>query len=72
MEGCVKGTKNEQRIVALERDMGELKDGVNEIKSGLLKRPSWAVAVVITVLTALTCSSLTFAIAVLRISLMKG
>jgi len=72
MEGCVKGTKNEQRIVALERDMGEVKDGVNEIKGGLLKRPSWAVAVVITVLTALTCSSLTFAIAVLRISLMKG
>ena len=72
MEGCVKGTENEQRIIALERDMSELKEGVNDIKNGLLKRPSWSVTVIITILTAISCSSITFACTIIRMALAKG
>jgi len=68
-EGCVKGTANEQRIVALERDMGEIKSGVKDMKDGLLRRPSWFVTVIITILSALTCSSITFALTVLRVAI---
>ena len=68
-EGCVKGTANEQRIVALERDMGEIKSGVKDMKDGLLRRPSWFVTVIITILSALTCSSITFALTVLKVAI---
>jgi len=68
-EGCVKGTANEQRIVALERDMGEIKSGVKDMKDSLLRRPSWFVTVIITILSALTCSSITFALTVLRVAI---
>ena len=50
---CPKGVENEQRIVALERDVIELKAAIHEIRDELLGRlPNWA-TVAITVLTAL-------------------
>ena len=50
---CPKGVKNEQRIVALERDAAELKAAIHEIRDKLLGRlPNWA-TVVITLLTSL-------------------
>jgi hypothetical protein len=50
---CTKGVENEQRIVALERDVVELKAAIHEIRDELLGRlPNWA-TVAITLLTAL-------------------
>jgi len=66
MDKCVKGTENEQRIISLERDVGEIKKDIRDMKDGLLKRPSWAITVIITLLTSLSFASLTFAFTVLR------
>ena len=50
---CTKGVENEQRIVALERDVSELKTAIREIRDKLLGRlPIWA-TVAITLLTSL-------------------
>jgi len=54
MEKCAWGTKNEQRIVALERDMGEVKQDIRDIKEDLLGRPTWAITVIITFLSSLS------------------
>lgn len=59
-EQCAKGVSNEQRIIALERDMGDVRKDVREIKDRLLGRPTWAVTTIITILTAVSCSSITF------------
>jgi len=42
-ENCVKGTENEQRIIALERDMSEVRKDIRDIKETLLGRPTWLV-----------------------------
>ena len=50
---CTKGVENEQRIVALERDVSELKAAIREIREELLGRlPNWA-TIAITLLTSL-------------------
>ena len=50
---CPKGVENEQRIVALERDIAELKAAIHEIRDDLLGRlPNWA-TVAITLLASL-------------------
>jgi len=50
---CPKGVENEQRVVALERDVCELKTAIHEIRDKLLGRlPNWA-TVAITLLTSL-------------------
>lgn len=67
MNQCAKGIKNEQRIIALERDIVEIKKAVKDMRDGLLSRPSWFITVVITLLTGLTMASLTFALTVLRL-----
>jgi len=51
-EKCVKGTENEQRIIALERDVSDMKTDIREIKDRLLGRPTWAVAVILTLLSS--------------------
>jgi len=61
---CTKGVENEQRIVALERDVGELKAAIREIREELLGRlPNWA-TVAITLLASLVVG--------LGVALMKG
>jgi len=51
--GCVKGVSNEQRIVALEREMRDMHSAVTDIRDRLLGRlPLWGTAL-ITFLTAL-------------------
>ena len=65
-EGCVKGTENEQRIIALERDVSEMKSDIKEIKDRLLGRPTWIVTVLITLLSS-ACVGLL--VTVLRIKL---
>lgn len=72
MENCPKGIENEQRIIALERDMGEIKKDIREIKDKLLGRPTWAVTIIITLLSTLAFSSLAFALTVLRLIVFKG
>jgi len=50
---CSTGVKNEQRIIALEQDMSEVKGAVQDIRDKLLGRlPNWATAL-ITILTAI-------------------
>lgn len=66
MDECTKGVKNEQRIVALERDMGDVRSDVREIKDRLLGRPTWTTTAIITILTAISCSSITFAVTALK------
>ncbi len=61
---CPKGVENEQRIVALERDVAELKVAIHEIRDDLLGRlPNWA-TVAITLLASLVVG--------LGVALMKG
>ena len=60
---CTKGVENEQRIVALERDVAELKSAIHEIRDDLIGRlPNWA-TVAITLLTGLVVG---LAVALLR------
>ena len=50
---CPKGVENAQRIVALERDVVELKAAIREMRDELLGRlPNWA-TIAITLLTSL-------------------
>jgi len=42
-ENCVRGTENEQRIIALERDISEVKKDIRDIKDTLLGRPTWII-----------------------------
>jgi len=61
---CTKGVENEQRIVALERDVVELKAAIREIRDDLLGRlPNWA-TVAITLLASLVVG--------LGVALVKG
>jgi len=42
-EGCPLGIRNQERIVALERDMSEVKSAITEMRDRLLGRlPNWA------------------------------
>ncbi len=66
MPECVKGAKNEQRIVNLEEHKDDTKTKLNEIyvlidevKRSLLGRPHWLVVVIITALVGLSSSLLT-------------
>ena len=36
--------RNQERVAALERDMGEMKVAIHEIRDKLLGRPTWKVA----------------------------
>ncbi len=51
----------ELRFVALEQTAADTKKDIKEIKERLLGRPSWAVCIVITLLSSITFASLTFA-----------
>ncbi|MFO7897532.1 MAG: hypothetical protein R6V58_00555 [Planctomycetota bacterium] len=56
---CPKGVANEQRIVALERDMHEVKDAIGQIRDDLLSRlPNWA-TIVIALLSAIVAGLVT-------------
>ena len=48
VDSCILGVKNQEKIVALERDMGEVKTAVHEIRDKLLGRPTWKVAMTFT------------------------
>lgn len=65
-EGCVQGATNAERIKGLEKRAKVVEDAIAEIRDGLLRRPSWAVTIIITILSSLTFASLTFAFAVVR------
>jgi hypothetical protein len=63
---CATGASNRERVTTLEREMCGVRLDIKEIKDTLLGRPTWAVTVIITILTALSCSSITFAITALN------
>lgn len=56
---CVLGVQNKERIVALERDMHDIKGDIRDIKDTLLKRPSWAVTITIGLLMSALTASIT-------------
>ncbi len=52
--------------LSVEKSTDELWEVITEIRDKLLSRPSWAVTVIITILTSITVSSITFASTLLR------
>lgn len=72
---CPLGVKHEAEIVALKESVSSILADVKEIKDKLLSRPSWMVTVVITLLSTLAFSALTFSFTVihegLRLGIMK-
>ena len=65
-EPCPKGVELEERTMTLEREMKEVRQDIKDIKETLLKRPSWAVAIIITLLSTFAFSALTFSFTVIR------
>lgn len=52
--------------LAVEKSTDELWEVITEIRDKLLSRPSWAVTVIITILTSITVASITFASTLLK------
>lgn len=50
-EPCILGTKNETRIDNLEKAVERIADDVDKITNHYSKKPSWFIAILITVLT---------------------
>lgn len=53
-DNCVLGAKNEQRIISLEKRIGSVEKAVIDIRDRLLGRPSWAVMLIITMLSSIS------------------
>jgi hypothetical protein len=68
---CPKGIENSERIMTLEREMGEVRSDIKEIKDKLLRRPSWIVTIIISFLSTLAFSALTFALTVEKMLMIK-
>jgi len=63
-EGCPVGVRNQERVVALERDMSEVKSAITEMRDRLLGRlPNWA-----SLLLAMLCMT----VAGLVVAIVKG
>ena len=74
MADCIQGIENREKIIALDKRITSMEDSMNvmakdikEIRERLLGRPSWAVCVIITLLSSLTVGSLAWCFAVLRL-----
>lgn len=76
-EQCPQVIQNTQKLENLDvsfkehklevsKNSDELWRVVTEIRDKLLGRPSWAVCVIITILTSITVASITFATGILR------
>ena len=48
VKSCILGVQNKEKIIALERDMSEMKTGIHEIRDKLLGRPTWKVTMAFT------------------------
>jgi hypothetical protein len=64
---CVKGTSNERRIETLEREMGEGRGDIKEMKEKLLGRPTWAVCIIISILCMVSTASITWSMTVFKV-----
>ena len=53
-----------ERVATLEQAQRTICKDIKEIKNKLLGRPSWAVSVIITLLTTIACSSIIYIITV--------
>lgn len=58
---CVMGSENRKEIEFLKRETHDIKRDIHEIKNDLLKRPSWAVSMMLTILSSATVGAFTFA-----------
>lgn len=67
-KGCSVGVANEQRIIALERDMNDVKRAIGDLRDDLVKRPSWVVTTIITLLSSVAVGCLTFALTVIKMT----
>lgn len=52
-EDCILGQLNKQRIGQIEHSLKDIHTDVKYIKDTLLKRPSWTVTIIMTVLLSL-------------------
>jgi len=71
-EQCVQGATNAEKVKGLEARMKKVEEAITDMRDGLLKRPSWSVTIVITILSSLTFASLTFSFTIIRITFLKS
>lgn len=65
-EECPLGVKHEAEISAMKCDIGTMAKDIKDMKERLLGRPSWVVTVIISLLSTLAFSALTFAFTIIR------
>ncbi len=65
-DNCPTGVKHEQQIHDIVKTQDIMLKDVREIKEKLLARPSWTTTVIITFLSTLAFSALTFAFTVIK------
>jgi hypothetical protein len=65
-EDCPLGVKHESEICAMKLNIETLTKDIRDIKERLLSRPSWFVTVIITLLSTLAFSALTFAFTIVH------
>lgn len=53
-DGCGYGRVVENRVSTLEREMGEVRGTLVEIRDKLLQRPSWSICIIITMLSSVS------------------
>lgn len=74
-DDCAQGARLEERIKNLELSVpGRLEiieADIKSIRNSLLGRPSWFVTVIITLLSTLSVSSITFALTILKMVAIK-
>ena len=58
---CPMGIENRARIKSLEKDMGEVKEAITDMRDRLLGRPSWIVLFMFTAMSS-TIVGLLFAL----------
>lgn len=72
LEDCPIGVRHEAEIIALKEATAFVAKDVKDIKERLLGRPSWTVTVIITLLSTLAFSALTFSFTVIHQYVIKG
>jgi delta-aminolevulinic acid dehydratase/porphobilinogen synthase len=63
---CMLGMQHQEQIQALNKALDEMKRDIKEIKDKLILRPTWSVMIIISVLSAISVASMTFAFAVIQ------
>ena len=79
---CIWGAQNRERIktleksqeetrISLEKSNAEIWKVITEIRDKLIGRPSWAVCIIITMLSSITVASITFAVTMAKMIILR-